>query len=181
MNLCQKTENLTYRATFMRQGRDRVAESPKRSSLGIAYTERWQPFLRGSTTVMLSPIRNMEGTFLMGTTSDTGDKTVSRENTLSKLAHSSSWSSKTSGQDDTQDHPLKWDSPWASLSLQAGEGWHLGATTSTHQTALEGQNILQTEPWMRAIYCHIGRHSNLTLVSTDHFVHLTSCPEPTDS
>lgn len=106
MNLCQKTRNSTYRATFMTQSRGRVSESPKRSALGIAHTKRWQSPLQGSTTVMLSPIRNVEGTFLTGTTSDAGDKMFTREKTLSKLAHSSSLSSKSSGQDDIQDHPL---------------------------------------------------------------------------
>jgi len=37
-NLCQKTRNLTCRATFMKRSRDRVGESPKRSALGIAQT-----------------------------------------------------------------------------------------------------------------------------------------------
>lgn len=91
----------------MRQSRDRVAESPRRSVLGIAHPERWQSPLQGSTTVMLSPIRNVEGTFLMGTTSDTEDKMFIREKTLSKLAHSSSLSLKRSGQGDKQDQPLK--------------------------------------------------------------------------
>ena len=102
----------------MRQSRDRLAESPKRSALGIAHTERWQSPLQGSTTVMLSPIRNVEETFLMGTTSDTGDKMFTREKTLSKLGHSSSLSSKRSGQDDKQDHPLK----SVGFQLQDGEG-----------------------------------------------------------
>lgn len=107
VSLYQRTRKATYRATFMRQSRDKAAEIPQGFALGIAHTKRQQSPLQCSTTVMLSPTRNMEGTFRTGPTSDTGFKMFTREKTLSKLAHSSSLSSKRSGQDDKQDHPLK--------------------------------------------------------------------------
>lgn len=106
MNSCQKTRNLTYRATVVRQSRDRLAGSPRRSVLSIAHRERWQSPLPGSTAATLSPITNTEGPFLTATTSDAGNKTLTRERTLSKLARPSSLSSKRSGQENKQAHSL---------------------------------------------------------------------------
>lgn len=106
MNLCQKTRNLTYRATVVRQSRDRLAESPGRSVLGIAHRETWWSPLQGSTAATLSTITNAEGTFLTATTSDAGNETFTRERTLSKLARPSSLSSKRFGQENKQGHSL---------------------------------------------------------------------------
>lgn len=106
MNLCQKTRNLTDRATVVRKSRDRLAESPRRSVLGIARRERWPSPLQGSTAAALSPITNTEGTFLTATTSDAGNKTFTWEKTLSKPARPSSLSSKRSGQENKQAHSL---------------------------------------------------------------------------